>query len=134
MLEKLNGALNMINLKITQHLSSNEVSCPCCGVVFYDKGFVEKLEKLRKYVNKPFYYRSFYRCENKNLQTKGSYKNSLHKKGKAADIYTANWIGSEKLKFVAKAIRLGLSVIAYPSHIHVDNREGQIFLVGEYSK
>lgn len=123
----------MIDLKITPHLRSQEVCCPCCGRVFYEEIFVQKLEKLRVYVKKPFYYRSFFRCDLYNPKV-SNFSNSLHKKGKAADIFCANWIGSEKLRFVEKAIRLGLSVIAYENHFHVDNREGQIFLVGSYAK
>jgi hypothetical protein len=120
----------MVDLKITKYLSSNDVACPCCGEMKYDQDFVDKLHKLRIYVNKTFYYQSFYQCEQKNSSTFGSFDNSLHRQGRAAHIYVANWIGSEKLRFVKKALNLGLTIIAFPNYFHLDNREGQIFLVG----
>lgn len=111
---------------ITKNLSSNEVKCPCCDAVVFDREFVDKLQILRDLMQKSFLYSKggFYRCRMYNDSLNNSSKRSQHLMGKACDITTHEWTATDRWKLVKHAVGLGFSVGVYSAHIHLDLRLG----------
>ena len=113
--------------QITTNLRSDEVACPCCQAVVFDRKFVEYLQILRDFMQLPFVYAEggFYRCRYYNDSLTNSSPNSKHLQGKAADIKTHDFTGVDKWKMVKFAQDLGMSIGIYSAHIHVDMRQGK---------
>lgn len=120
------------NYQITHHLKSNEVACPCCGQVEFHRPFVDKLELVRLEVGLEFHYTSFFRCNFHNDSLPNSAKYSYHTLGRAADIDWRLWSSEKRWRFIFAAMKVGLTVIPYSAHCHVDNRDVPIFLIGSY--
>lgn len=74
------------NFQISEHFNLKEFECKCCQQVKIAKEVVEKLEVLRKKVNKPIIINCGYRCEKHNKEV-GGVPNSYHTQGLAVDIY-----------------------------------------------
>ena len=66
---------------------------------------------------------SGFRTIQKNKEVGGA-KNSYHLHGRAFDLVT-----NCRKEFVKEAMKKGLSIIKYPTHIHVDNRSRQVCLI-----
>lgn len=115
------------NYQITPNLRSEEVACPCCNAIFFDRKFVEYLQILRDFMQIPFVYAEggFYRCRYYNDSLNKSSPNSKHLQGKAADIKTNDFSGVDKWKMVKFAQDLGMSIGIYSAHIHIDLRIGK---------
>ena len=78
--------LNQINnIIIAPHFNLSEFACPCCKRVMLHPFLLEKLEKLRKVIERPIHITSGYRCFSYNRKA-GGVANSYHCIGLAADI------------------------------------------------
>jgi len=78
--------LNEINnIIIASYFNLSEFACPCCNRVMLHPLLLEKLEKLRKIIERPIHITSGYRCFEYN-QKVGGVANSYHLIGLAADI------------------------------------------------
>ena len=71
-------------------------------------------------VGKPLTISSGFRCKTYNSTLPNSAKKSKHIQGCALDINTSNLHAIEKYIFVEEAIRFGLRIGIYASHIHID--------------
>jgi len=107
-----------------KNFTREELSCPCCKQV-KDSSFWVKLQTLR-YLTGPLVLNSSFRCRNHNKQIGGA-KNSFHQRARAADISIKKMSSVEKANLVKNSLNLGLTVICYPTHLHVDDRKIQIF-------
>lgn len=113
--------------ELTEHFTWDEFQCPCCNQCEMSPAFMETLEKLRVNYGKAFSPTSGYRCPKHNVAV-GGRPNSFHMLGRAADIPVSE--PGERWQFIREALALGLTVIVYPSFIHVDDREGRkLFLL-----
>ena len=106
-------------MQLTDHFSTDELECKCCGECHMDREFIAKLEAARVYADVPFSINSGYRC-NKHNFCAGGKKTSAHMKGMAADIaceddHTRYVIIMALVK--AGFTRMGIGV----KFIHVDN-------------
>lgn len=72
-------------IKLSNHFSSDEFACTCCGVFHIDMRLIKALEELRAIVKKPLCILSGYRCEKHNKAIGGA-QASEHVKGLAADV------------------------------------------------
>ena len=104
-----------------------ELSCPCCSKMEFEKGFLRDLTKLRRTVGFAFHVNSCCRCINHNYVV-GGHPKSLHMMDNphhgvdtcAIDISRKN-ISSERLaKLLTEALTSGWSVGIYPTFIHLD--------------
>ena len=78
--------LNQINdIDIAEHFNLSEFACPCCKRVMLHPRLLEKLEKLRKIIEKPIHIAFVYLCPQYNHRI-GGIVNSYHLIGLAADI------------------------------------------------
>ena len=78
--------LNQINdIIISPYFNLSEFACPCCKKIMLHPLLLEKLEKLRKIIERPIHITSGYRCSRYN-QKVGGVPNSYHCIGLAADI------------------------------------------------
>jgi len=78
--------LNEINnVVISPYFNLSEFACPCCKKIMLHPLLLEKLEKLRKIIERPIHITSGYRCTRYN-QKVGGVTNSYHCIGLAADI------------------------------------------------
>ena len=74
-----------------EFFKKSEFNCPCCGQNQINNDFLEQLDRARAYAQHfdkdccVFVITSGYRCGWHNEQ-KGGHENSLHMKGRAADI------------------------------------------------
>lgn len=68
-----------------EHFSMEELSCPCCGQMKMDPGFMNHMVKLRKHADFKFPVTSAYRCPDydKKVSKSGS---GAHTTGKAMDL------------------------------------------------
>lgn len=110
-----------------QNFKEEELSCPCCRQV-KDSGFWVKLQTLR-YLTGPLKINSAFRCGNHNKKVGGA-KKSFHQEARAVDINIKKMTSVEKANLLKNSLNLGLTVICYPTHLHIDDRKKQIF----YSK
>ena len=112
-----------------EFFKKSEFNCPCCGQNQMNNDFLEQLDRARAYAQHfdkdccVFVITSGYRCGWHNEQ-KGGHENSLHMKGRAADIA----VKSDHHRFVIiNALRwAGFTHIGIgKDFIHVDNSEKQ---------
>lgn len=128
LLEKLltGGRLPAPDLKIKElsamptqnYFSEKETRCPDnCGMDIRPE-FREKLNELRKSINRPLTLTSAARCPIHNAKVGGA-SASQHINGVAADIKA--WSAAEKYEIVSAAIKLGFTGIGiHDKFIHVD--------------
>lgn len=93
-----------------------------------DEGFLVKLEALRVSYGESFKPNSAFRCPKHNAAIGGE-PQSMHMRGLACDIPVTDPAG--KWRLAKQAFLLDMTVIVYPTFLHVDNRPGQpLLLVG----
>ncbi len=109
--------------QLTKHFSESEFTCRCgCQQVNIDINFVEELEKLREMFGKKMTITSGFRCASHN-QASGGYPNSMHLKGRAADIYVPNSDDMHTLLRLVFTSGLNFGGIGIgKAFIHLDNR------------
>jgi hypothetical protein len=117
-------------MNLSKNFTAAEMACPLTGECKLQKGWIELLQQLRDHCGFPFRIVAGGGCRtrefNKNL--KGAAPNSFHLIDNpvygtdtcAVDIATKN--NTERTLIEAHARGMGLSVIVYPAHIHVDAR------------
>ena len=77
--------MRLNEFQLTENFKLIELQCPCCHTVKAHPRLVQCLQKLRMSLRRPLVITSGYRCAPHNLEV-GGVKNSLHKRGLAADI------------------------------------------------
>ncbi len=101
---------------------------------FIDSDLVRKMERLREYVSHPLIITSGYRSPDRNEEVGGATE-SLHLKGQAVDVSIKGFSPSMLYRLVKGAFLVGFGgIILYPSHVHLDIREVEIFMVAGYNK
>ena len=122
--------------RISKHFKEAEFFCKCslsrCRKVIdhMDADLLETIVLIREKLDFPLVINSAYRCTTHNASV-GGVPNSLHRQGKALDVALKD--GSQRHQFVELALKYGLTVIVYPTFIHVDSREGEpMLLSGNY--
>jgi zinc D-Ala-D-Ala carboxypeptidase len=111
---------------VKNYFLEKELACHCCGVNGVQADFLEKLNLLRVKYGRPIIPTSVYRCVKHNQEVGGE-PQSFHLQGRAADIPVKG--GADCHWLVACATMLRLSVIVYPTFVHVDNRPGDPLLL-----
>lgn len=71
--------------KLSPNFDRNELACPCCGVLVYDKALLAILEATRAHFKRTVRITSAYRCVKHNKAVGGA-EMSMHRTGQAADI------------------------------------------------
>jgi uncharacterized protein YcbK (DUF882 family) len=108
-------------MQITKNFSVDELKCRCCGECLMDGDFMKRLQLLRDVWGKAMKIVSGYRCEAHNKAV-GSTEKSLHRLGRAADIFIER--GGDRYELVDLAIAHGFMGIGVAkTFIHVDDRE-----------
>ena len=114
--------LNEINnIIVAPHFNLSEFACPCCHRVMLHPLLLEKLEKLRKTIEKPIYITSGYRCTEYN-QKVGGIKNSYHKLGLAADIRVGGLSALDLLEHAEMLDFSGIGFYEKKNFLHLDVR------------
>ena len=114
--------LNEINhIMIALHFNLSEFACPCCRRIMLHPLLLEKLEKLRKIIEKPIHITSGYRCFAYN-QKVGGVANSYHCIGLAADIQVKNINLIELLGYVEEIDFAGIGFYEKKNFLHLDIR------------
>ena len=121
--------MSYITTTSSEHFSQKELSCPCCGVIYYDSRAVHRLERLRSIMWSPITVTSGCRCHNHNKAIRG-HSNSMHltfKKNKKVgalgfDIRIRNTNEKWRNKLIREALALGFSIGINKSFIHLDLR------------
>lgn len=107
---------------MSKYFSASEQSCPHCGRNFMDKGFMEAMDKLREMWGKPMICTSMYRCDVHNKAIGGAV-NSMHLRGKAADIACTSPADRYQLLKLIYAHGGFNGIEVGPYHIHIDQRK-----------
>jgi len=90
--------------------------------------FLETIVLIRDQINFPMIINSAYRCSTHNTAV-GGVNQSYHRRGRAIDVAIKDPDQRAQLTFLA--IKYGLSVIVYPTFLHLDNRDdGPVLLYG----
>jgi len=114
--------LNQINdIIIAPHFNLSEFACLCCKRVMLHPLLLEKLEKLRKIIERPMYITSGYRCFTYN-QKVGGVANSYHCIGLAADIKVKDINLIELLGYVEEIDFAGIGFYEKKNFLHLDVR------------
>ena len=114
--------LNEINhIIIAPHFNLSEFSCPCCKRVMLHPLLLEKLEKLRKVIERPVYITSGYRCFEYNRKV-GGVPNSYHRIGLAADIKVRDINLIELLEVCENRDFNGIGFYEKKNFLHLDVR------------
>ena len=114
--------LNQINhIMIAPHFNLSEFACPCCHRVMLHPLLLEKLEKLRKKMERPIHITSEYRCFTYN-QKVGGVANSYHLIGLAADIKVKDINLIELLEICEKIDFTGIGFYEKKNFLHLDVR------------
>ncbi len=79
-----------------------------------------KLELLRNEVRHPLAINSGYRCAKHNTELRGSSPNSLHMKGKAADISWDELDAFQKANLLTRAMKYFGGIGIAKTYLHVD--------------
>jgi len=114
--------LNQINdIIIAPHFNLSEFACPCCKRVMLHPLLLEKLEKLRKIIERPIHITSGYRCFEYN-QKVGGVANSYHLIGLAADIKVKDINLIELLEICENIDFAGIGFYEKKNFLHLDVR------------
>jgi len=114
--------LNQINnIIISPHFNLSEFACPCCRRIMLHPLLLEKLEKLRKIIEKPMYITSGYRCFEYNRKV-GGVANSYHCIGLAADIKVKDINLIELLGYAEEIDFAGIGLYEKKNFLHLDVR------------
>ena len=114
--------LNQINhIIISPHFDLSEFACPCCKRVMLHPFLLEKLEKLRKIMERPIYITSGYRCFAYNRKV-GGVANSYHLIGLAADIKVKDINLIELLSYAEEIDFTGIGFYEKRHFLHLDVR------------
>ena len=114
--------LNQINnIIIAPHFNLSEFACLCCNRVMLHPLLLEKLEKLRKIIEKPIHITSGYRCPKHNHQI-GGVENSYHCIGLAADIQVKDISLIELLEVCENIGFGGIGFYEKKNFLHLDVR------------
>ena len=114
--------LNQINdLIIAPHFNLSEFACPCCKRVMLHPLLLEKLEKLRKIMERPIHITSGYRCFAYNRKV-GGVANSYHLIGLAADIKVKDINLIELLSDAEEIDFNGIGFYEKKNFLHLDMR------------
>jgi len=101
---------------------------------FIDSDVVRRMERLREYCGFPLIITSGYRSPQKNEEVGGA-GGSYHLKGQAVDVSIKGFSPSMLYRLLKGAFIVGFGgIILYPSHLHLDIREVEIFKVADYNK
>lgn len=113
-------------MQLTNHFTSEEFSCPCCGRDGIDRRLVDILEQIRASIDVPIIILSGVRCPRHNGLVGGS-PHSQHLLGKAADIYIRGYSVKDLYDLASQFFPThftGLGIYPEQRFIHVDIREG----------
>jgi uncharacterized protein YcbK (DUF882 family) len=114
--------LNRINdIIISPHFNLSEFACLCCNRVMLHPLLLEKLEKLRKVIERPIHITSGYRCFKYN-QKVGGVANSYHCIGLAADIKVKDIHLIELLDYAEEIDFTGIGLYEKKHFLHLDVR------------
>ena len=114
--------LNQVNnIIVSSHFKLSEFTCPCCNLVMLHPLLLEKLEKLRKVIEKPIHITSGYRCFKYN-QKVGGVANSYHCIGLAADIKVKDIHLIELLGYAEEIDFAGIGFYEKKNFLHLDVR------------
>jgi uncharacterized protein YcbK (DUF882 family) len=105
--------------QISEHFYLREFQSPDTEEVKIYPEVVERLEKLRAYVNKPILIHSAYRTPEHNKKV-GGVKNSYHCQGMAVDVSSLG-VSLDELKKYALAVGFkGIGIYRNKNFIHLD--------------
>ena len=114
--------LNQINdIIIAPHFNLSEFACPCCHRVMLHPFLLEKLEKIRKIIERPIHITSGYRCFAYNRKV-GGVANSYHLIGLAADIKVKDINLIELLSYAEEIDFTGIGFYEKKNFLHLDVR------------
>jgi len=114
--------LNQINdIIIAPYFNLSEFACPCCKKIMLHPLLLEKLEKLRKIIERPVYITSGYRCTRYNQEV-GGVLNSYHLIGLAADIKVKDINLIELLEICENIDFNGIGFYENKNFLHLDVR------------
>ena len=117
--------LNKINdIIIAPHFNLSEFACPCCKKVMLHPLLLEKLEELRKTIERPIHITSGYRCFAYNRKV-GGVANSYHLIGLAADIKVKDINLIELLGDAEEIDFSGIGFYEKKNFLHLDVRPTQ---------
>jgi len=117
--------LNQMNdIMIAPHFNLSEFNCPCCKWVMLYPLLLEKLEKLRKIMERPIHITFGYRCFANNRKV-GGVANSYHCIGLAADIKVKNINLMKLLGYVEEIDFTGIGFYEKKNFLHLDVRPTQ---------
>jgi uncharacterized protein YcbK (DUF882 family) len=114
--------------RLSEHFTSTELACPCCGEYPIERELLLALETLRSAVSKhferetPLYINSGYRCRSKNERVGGA-RFSQHMYGRAADVRLPEGLTPEEFLVFGKQVigdKGGIGL--YDTFMHVDVR------------
>jgi len=96
-----------------------EFVCPCCGKAYMSPVTMDRLQRLRSWINEPLIISSGYRCPDYNAQISSTGRDGPHTRGRAADIATT---GNRARNVVGMAISCGFTGIGVKQHGPHDGR------------
>lgn len=111
--------MRLNDIQISPNFRLREFQCPCCHAVTLHPKLLAAMQKLRGDLAAPLIVTSGYRCARHNSDVGGA-RNSLHRRGLAADVAVAPTCQS---RFCEMAKKAGFArAIAYPrrSFVHLE--------------
>jgi len=117
-------------LKLSNNFNLKEFECKCgkCKKTIVDAKLVNLLQMIRDHYKKEIYINSGYRCSKHNKAVGGA-SNSMHTKGKAADIVVK---GVAPNMVAAYAEYIGIQGIGlYGSFVHIDTRSKRAYWLNQ---
>lgn len=108
---------------LSEHFNRSEFVCPCgCGFDTVDAELIAVLENVRTMLrNRPVTVNSGCRCIRHNVKVGGD-ENSMHRKGKAADIAVSGLDADTVADCLESLYPDKYGIGRYPSCVHVDVR------------
>ena len=109
-------------MQLTEHFTSEELACRCCGACDVRPALLKALEALREKAG-PLLVNSGYRCQSHNKAVRGA-KQSAHCQGLGADVRSASLSARQlaKLALETPGIR-GVGLDVEQGYVHVDAAE-----------
>jgi uncharacterized protein YcbK (DUF882 family) len=109
------------NRQLSEHFTSKEFECPCCGDADVDPALIELLEKVRAHFGRRILITSGYRCRKHNRKVGGA-GGRYHCRGMAADIKVEGVAPARVADYAERALGGGGGVGRYAGWTHVDVR------------